>query len=394
VATATGLPLLYVWLLLIQKVSQSIEQQQVIDTKVSGEALLYHRYLPRVCGGRRIQFSLMTLLMLVRCGTEVSDLLMRAHTAFLVVAALLAAFSFTSRISAQIITATDAFGSGANTFTIDFVDIGNAGNAADTTEFGAVPYDYRIGKFEISQNQIDRATVNGMANVTAGAWLANQPAANISWVQAAAFVNWLNTSTGKQAAYNLTFSGSWSMTLWSSADAWQLGGENLYRHKDAYYFMPSDNEWYKAAYFNPAGSNYFNFPTGSDTFPTPVTSGTNADTAVFNLPSMIAAPAMVDSAGGLSPYGTMGQGGNVFEWNETARDGTNDSPNQFRRFVGGAFNEVGAGMVAGTFGVNGDPSSFTNSALGFRVASVPEPSTYALLAMSAAGALWWARRKR
>ncbi len=319
---------------------------------------------------------------------------MRAHTAFLVVAALLAAFSFTSRISAQIITATDAFGSGANTFTIDFVDIGNAGNAADTTEFGAVPYDYRIGKFEISQNQIDRATVNGMANVTAGAWLANQPAANISWVQAAAFVNWLNTSTGKQAAYNLTFSGSWSMTLWSSADAWQLGGENLYRHKDAYYFMPSDNEWYKAAYFNPAGSNYFNFPTGSDTFPTPVTSGTNADTAVFNLPSMIAAPAMVDSAGGLSPYGTMGQGGNVFEWNETARDGTNDSPNQFRRFVGGAFNEVGAGMVAGTFGVNGDPSSFTNSALGFRVASVPEPSTYALLAMSAAGALWWARRKR
>jgi hypothetical protein len=30
----------------------------------------------------------------------------------------------------------------------------------------------------------------------------------------------------------------------------------------------------------------------------------------------------------------------------------------------------------------------------FIVVGVPEPSTYALLAMSAAGALWWARRRR
>jgi hypothetical protein len=31
---------------------------------------------------------------------------------------------------------------------------------------------------------------------------------------------------------------------------------------------------------------------------------------------------------------------------------------------------------------------------GLRVASVPEPSTFALLLMTGAGALWWARRRR
>jgi hypothetical protein len=35
----------------------------------------------------------------------------------------------------------DSFGS----FTIDFVDIGNPGNAADSTSYGAVPYAYRMG---------------------------------------------------------------------------------------------------------------------------------------------------------------------------------------------------------------------------------------------------------
>jgi hypothetical protein len=56
-----------------------------------------------------------------------------------------------------------------------------------------------------------------------------QPAGNVLWYEAAVFVNWLNTSTAHQAAYNLD---GFNMSLWSSAEAWQLGGENLYRHKD------------------------------------------------------------------------------------------------------------------------------------------------------------------
>ncbi len=309
---------------------------------------------------------------------------MRTRIPFLIVAALFAAFTITTQPSAQ----ADTFGTSGNEFTIDFVNIGNAGNAADTTGYGAVPYEYRMGTYEITQDAITKATASGMANVTADAWTGSQPAAGISWYEAAAFVNWLNTSTGNQAAYNLT--GIWIMALWSSDEAWQLGGENLYRHKDAFYFLPSESEWYKAAYYNPSGSNYFLYPTASDTAPTQVANGTDADTAVYGVPG--SAPAVVDSAGGLSPYGTMGQGGNVFEWNESANDGTNDSPSDSRTLRGSGYANAenwlrSSDRIGGLPGIEG-------SFLGFRVASVPEPSTYALLIMTGAGALWWARRRR
>jgi formylglycine-generating enzyme required for sulfatase activity len=237
-----------------------------------------------------------------------------------------------------------------------------------------------------------------MANVTAGAWTGNQPAANISWYEAAAFVNWLNTSTGNQAAYNLTFSGSWSMTLWSSGDAWQAGGENLYRNKNAFYFLPSENEWYKAAYFNPGGSNYFLYPTASDTAPTPVASGTNAGTAVYARPSF-QPPAGVDVAGALSPYGTMGQAGNIFEWNESGFDGSNSSSSEIRVFRGGSWGDVGRDLRSSER--IGDGPGLEGDFLGFRVASVdvapiPEPGTWVAMAIFAGGAAYagWRRRWR
>jgi formylglycine-generating enzyme required for sulfatase activity len=318
---------------------------------------------------------------------------MKVRTLFPCIAMSFAAFTISPQTSAQ----ADTFGTSGNEFTIDFVNIGNAGNAADTTEYGnvptrygAVPYQYRLTIYEISQEAIDRATASGMANVTAGAWTGNQPAANITWYEAAAFVNWLNTSVGRQAAYDLTWDGSaWSMTLWSSADAWQLGGQNPFRHKDAYYFLPSEDEWYKGAYYNPAGSNYFLYPTASSTAPTPVGGGINAGTAVYD--GVASVPAIVDSVGGQSPYGTMGQGGNVWEWNESAIVRTNSSSSEFRTARGGDWDSPEY-TLRSTLRSNPDPTN-EGSNVGFRVASVPEPSTYALLAMSAAGALWWSRRR-
>ena len=300
-------------------------------------------------------------------------------------AVLLTAFTLNIQPSAQ----ADTFGTSGNEFTIDFVNIGNAGNAADTTTYGAVPYAYRVGKYEITQDAITKATASGMANVTAGAYTGNQPAATISWYEAAAFVNWLNTSTGKQAAYNLTFSGSWSMALWSSEQAWTAGGTNLYRNKDAFYFLPSENEWYKAAYYNPAGTNYFLYPTGSDTAPTPVASGTNGGSAVFQ--GVASVPAIVDSAGGLSPYGTMGQGGNVFEWNESAFDGSNSSSSEVRAIRGGDWGGPGVNLRSSDRG--GDVPTVEDGSVGFRVASVPEPSTYVLVLMGAGALYLWKRRK-
>ncbi len=223
-----------------------------------------------------------------------------------------------------------------------------------------------------------------MVNVTAGPWTGSQPAANISWYEAAAFVNWLNTSTGKTAAYDLAWDGSaWSMNLWSSGQAWTAGGTNLYRHKDAFYFLPSENEWYKAAYYNPAGSDYFLDPTASDSAPTAVARGPGAGTAVYGQSPFAASPAGVAVAGALSSYGTMGQGGNVYEWNESAFDGTNNLSDENRAIRGGNWASAVGDLRSsdrGEFALSND-----NFSVGFRVASVPEPSTYALLALAAAG---------
>ena len=278
----------------------------------------------------------------------------------------------------------DTFGTTGNEFTIDFVNIGNAGNADDagagggiySSPYGGVPYTYRMGTYEISQDAITKATAGGLANVTAGAWSGSQPAADMTWYAAAAFVNWLNTSSGHQAAYQLD-TGNTTLTLWSSGEAWQAGGENLFRHKDAYYFLPSEDEWYKAAYHKNDGvtANYWDYATGSNTIPTAVVSGTGAGTAVYNGK---AAPADVNSAGGLSPYGTRGQNGNVREWAENETDGINDLSANIRMVRGGDWFQGESALRPSTRG-NDDLPSNSSNLIGFRVASVPEPSSTVLM---------------
>lgn len=215
----------------------------------------------------------------------------------------------------------DTFGSGANAFNIGFVTIGNSGNGADagagggiySSPYGGVSYSYRMGVTEVAYHWIVQATASGMTNVPPnGIWSYGQPAGGMQWVQMAAFVNWLNTSTGHQAAYNLTWTGSaWTMNLWNSTLAWQMDGQNLFRHMNAYYFLPNEHEWYKAAYHKNDGvtGNYWDYATGSNTIPT-AAAGTNSGTAVYdgagdinsNMP-------YVDQMGGLSSYGTQGQNG-------------------------------------------------------------------------------------
>lgn len=272
---------------------------------------------------------------------------------------------------------TYSFGGGANAFTMDFVTVGNPGNANDAsapnfTSHGAVPYIFEMGKYEVSESMITKAIAGGLTGVsmtfTRGA---DKPATTIGWFEAALFVNWLNTSTGRQAAYR--FDGSGNFLLWDSADAWQTGGENLYRHKNAFFFLPSENEWYKSAYYNGVAGVYYDYPTGSDTAPTAVASGTTAGTAVYNGQ---AAPANITIAGGLSPYGTMGQGGNVLEWMESAFDGSNNSTTEDRPLRGGSFVNASSSLLSSSR--TQFPPGVDAATVGFRVAVVPEPSQYGL----------------
>jgi hypothetical protein len=296
----------------------------------------------------------------------------------------------------------DTFGSGGNQFTIDFVNIGNAGNTDDagagggiySSPYGGVSYAYRMGTYEISQDQIEKATASGLAGVAAGAHTGDEPAADLTWFEAAAFVNWLNDQrTPGLKAYNLT--GVSSLTLWSSGDAWQAGGENLYRHKDAYYFLPSEDEWYKAAYHQNTGVNaeYWDYATGSNSAPIQaLTDGTLAGSAVYDgvEAGTPADPADVNLAGGLSAYGTMGQNGNVHEWAESALDGLNNSSSESRAVRGGVWSNSEITLRSSNLS-NATPAD-SGGNVGFRVASVPEPSSTVL--MCSASLLALARRRR
>jgi hypothetical protein len=296
-------------------------------------------------------------------------------------------------------THADTFGTGANQFTLDFTTIGNPGNSADPLTFfgspggygyGSVGYTYRIGTYAISQNQIYKATASGLQNVVAGAWSGDQPAANMSWYESAAFVNWLNTSTGNQAAYKLSYtSGAWSMSLWESFDP-GYNGFNQYRNANAKYFLPSENEFYKAAYGKSDGSGYYLYPTASDTAPTAVASGTANGTAVYGQ-SFFQGPASVFAAGGISSYGTMGQGGNVTQWEETGFFGSNVDPTGAHRTRGGSWVSPASSLL--TSSSSGAFPDFSLFDLGFRVASVPEPSTYALFGLGALALVVAYRRK-
>lgn len=271
---------------------------------------------------------------------------------------------------------SDHFGAGDDAFTIEFVPIGSPGNPADATSrlksAGSVSYEYRMGKYEVSREMIEQANRGGGLGITLsdmssyGGNHLHRPATGVTWVEAATFVNWLNTSTGHHAAYDLT---GGNLNLWSPGDAWQWGGENLYRHKDAYYFLPSEHEWYKAAYYDAAAGMYYRFPTGSDAIPAAVAGGTTAGSAVYSQP-VAQGPADIMSAGGLSPYGTMGQGGNVWEWVESALDGMNDSILEHRGTRGGTWYNPASQLVSSLRTSLIDPAGEYHG-LGFRVAAIP-----------------------
>jgi len=326
------------------------------------------------------------------------------------------ALAAVASMAAPSFAGTVTFGTGSNQFQMEFVTIGNAGNAADTTgtpnPAGAVGYEYGIGKFEVSEDMVTKYNSNfGTANslvITMDTRGTAKPATSVSWNEAARFVNWLNTSTGNQAAYNFTTSGvNDDIALWTSGEA-GYDVNNKYRNSLAKYFLPSYNEWYKAAYYDPnksGGAGYWDYATGSDTVPTAVASGTGTgangnNEAVYDGGSVIG-PADVNQAGGLSPYGVMGLGGNVFEWEESSGDLLNSSIYSTRGIRGGYwFNK--SDVLSSSARLRLGYTSIANNVLGFRVASlspsappgVPEPSMMVIGTLFGLGGLMAKRRMK
>jgi sulfatase modifying factor 1 len=164
------------------------------------------------------------------------------------------------------------------------------------------------------------------------------------------------------------------------------------RQAGATVFLPSNNEWYKAAYYNPVNNSYFQYPTSSNSVPvasspTPLPNHAN----FFN-----GGPGQLTDVGAysgtLSPYGAFDMGGNVWQWDEAfIGSGTNTQ----RGIWGASWGNNASNSKSG-----GQTFFFPEgqAADGFRLASVPgvpEPSTLALAAFGFAGMTAWRwRRKR
>jgi len=308
-----------------------------------------------------------------------------------------------------------SFGSGTNQFNMEFVTIGDPGNAPDTngspSPAGGVGYVYGMGKYEVSVDMITKYNASyGIDNflfILADNRSSSKPATSISWNEAARFVNWLNTSTDGYAAYRFDGIGPNQNTSARNNELWDqilhpldYNPANPFRSKRARFVLPSYDEWYKAAYYDPSktgGAGYWLYATGSQSAPQAVSSGDETNTAVYQQP-FNQGPADVNQAGGLSPYGVMGQGGNVAEWEETNFDLTNNSSDSARCQRGGYWAGIDYWMANQSRG--GVDPFYGDEGMGFRVAmvtpsggQVPEPSTMAIFSLGALGMAYRARRK-
>jgi formylglycine-generating enzyme required for sulfatase activity len=271
---------------------------------------------------------------------------------------------------------------------VEMVKVGNAGNVADSTNFGAVPYEYSIGKNEVTMSQYttflnavaatdtfslfnaSMETDNTFGGIdqsgTSGSFTysvigtGTRPVTFVSWFDAARFCNWLHNGrpSGAQTAVT-TENGAYPLNGATS------GGLTITRNPGAKYWIPSEDEWYKAAYHQPSGQggpgdNYWLYPTGSDTAPTAEAPPGGANSANFDL-AVRALTAVGAYTGSASFYGTFDQGGNVFEWNDAVIGGT------FRGLRGGSWVNFDE-FLRSSNRISYNPD-FEDSIIGFRVAS-------------------------
>jgi formylglycine-generating enzyme len=305
----------------------------------------------------------------------------------------------------------DVFNMPAGQTSLQFVAVGDPGNAADmrvqtdgTSGYGSVAYAFQIGKYEVTTAQyaqflnsvaagdpyglystntgglfatygIARAGNPGGYTYSAAPGHANYPMIYLSWGDAARFCNWLQNGqpVGIEGP-GTTETGAYTLNgAVTNADLMAVG-----RNAGATYAIATENEWYKAAYYKSGGNNagYWTYPTRSILTPSSTLSATGTNNANFsfstNPPDYLTNVGAFSSSPG--PYGTFDQAGNVWEWTE-------GSPGTFFRvYRGGSYDQSG-GLVTYLQYVYrshlGAPADVGEDA-GFRIVSVPEPRSVAL----------------
>ena len=296
--------------------------------------------------------------------------------------------------------------------TIETVIVGNPGNTPDFLyaygPFGAVGYSYRIGKYEVTNAQYTeflnaKATSDplGLYSVEMGmfatgrggiarsgsdgnysyATIANRaelPVNNVNWYQSIRFINWLNNGQGDGD----TETGSYTLLGGTPEPS---NGLTITRNVGAKVVLPSEDEWYKAAYYDPATNTYFQYPTSSDVVPAAEAPPGGDNSANFQS----VANADLTNVGAYvasdSPYGAFDMGGNVYEWNESVYPGgIPGGPDRGLR--GGWYGGFEVDMRASTVTMQVPVVAQFNN--GFRIAMIPEPASWLLVIAVASAAVF------
>ncbi len=312
----------------------------------------------------------------------------------------------------------------ASTLVYETVTVGDAGNAADSTGYGAVSYEYRIGKYEWTNDlyaeflyAVDPDGLNphgileygGMTGYPRGgvsvsgttpghyygvqANMGNKPVQTVSWFNAARVANWLHHGAQR---YGTTASGSAAMTNGAYDLSNAANGIAPAKHAGARYWVPTENEWYKAAYYKGGGTNsgYWTFATQSSSVPGSVNATATGDATLGGVSPVTGNHAnyynsaiwngdinftTVGTNGGASFYGTSDMTGNVREWNDL--DGQAGSTRGVRD---GSINFTDPWYTSSQWRDVFNPSWVLGS-VGFRLAAAPVPEIDPAGAASVAG---------